>query len=91
METLAHMGNAALQPVDLKAQVGKLDALAVAQFKEFAAVVPSQFVVVLAGPVDDHSVDLGIAVYQALHVGRGAAVEYHDVPAASGGVIQHRA
>ena len=34
------MGNAALQPVDVKAQVGELTALAVAQFKEFAAVVP---------------------------------------------------
>ena len=59
VETLVQMGNAALQPVDLKAQVGKLAALAVAQFKEFAAVVPSQFVVILAGSVNDHSVDPG--------------------------------
>ena len=86
VETLAQVGNAALQPVDGKAQVGELAALAGAQFKEFAAVVPSQLVVVLAGAVDDHPVDLGIAVYQALHVGGGAAVEHHDMPAAPGGV-----
>ena len=46
---------------------------------------------VLAWSVDDDAIDLGISVHQALHMGGGAAIENHDVPAAGGGVVQHEA
>ena len=86
----AHGGDAAVDAVQVGADLGEAGLLAGAHLEQLAAVVEGQLVVVLAGAVDDESRHLGEGVGQVLGVaGRAPGPEDEDRPAAAGGVVEH--